>query len=223
MTGYYAQKLAGERLRACYAVAPPRTRQYLAAEVDFVRDRVEPGDRVLELGCGYGRVLEALIRTPASRVTGLDSARESLGLARTELGNRADLLLADASRTGLRDHSFDLVLCIQNGISAFKVDPLALALEAVRVTRPGGRVLFSTYAERFWTARLAWFEAQAAAGLLGEIDREATGDGVIVCRDGFRATTFSPEQFRALAGSLALPARLAEIDGSSLFCEIEVS
>ena len=46
---------------------------------------------------------------------------------------------------------------------------------AVDVTRPGGRVLFSSYAEAFWDHRLAWFRLQAREGLLGEIDEAATG------------------------------------------------
>jgi cyclopropane fatty-acyl-phospholipid synthase-like methyltransferase len=47
---------------ACYALAPPRVRQYLEAETDHVLAMIHPGDIVLELGCGYGRILPLLAR-----------------------------------------------------------------------------------------------------------------------------------------------------------------
>lgn len=86
--------------------------------------------------------------------------------------------------------------------------------------RPRVRVLFSGYAARFWPDRLEWFEAQAARGLIGPIDYAATGDGVIVCADGFRATTVGPEEFAELAAALGIEPRIVEVDGSSLFCEL---
>ena len=60
MTGYYTERLAAERLRACYDLAPPRTKAYLEAEIEFVLARTTPSMLALELGCGYGRVLERL-------------------------------------------------------------------------------------------------------------------------------------------------------------------
>jgi 2-polyprenyl-6-hydroxyphenyl methylase/3-demethylubiquinone-9 3-methyltransferase len=42
---------------------------------------------------------------------------------------------------------------------------------------------------------LKWFELQSEVGLLGEIDYEKTKEGVIVCKDGFTATTVGPEDF----------------------------
>jgi SAM-dependent methyltransferase len=221
MGGYYDDKLAGARLRRVYEVASPRVRQYLDAELAYVLSRLEPGDVVLELGCGYGRVLGPLAEK-CGRAIGVDTSFASITLARDELAprNNAILFQTDAANLGLHDGAVDVVACVQNGISAFHVDPGELMAEAVRVTKPGGRTLFSSYAEAFWEERLAWFEAQAAEGLLGEIDYERTGDGVIVCRDGFTATTFAPEDFRALAASLNLEARVEEVDGSSLFCEV---
>jgi hypothetical protein len=88
----------------------------------------------------------------------------------------------------------------------------------LRVCRPNGVALFSTYAEKFWSDRLEWFELQAGAGLLGEIDRERTGNGFIACKDGFTASTVSPDQFRSLTASLPATLTLPEVDGSSLFC-----
>jgi 2-polyprenyl-6-hydroxyphenyl methylase/3-demethylubiquinone-9 3-methyltransferase len=69
---------------------------------------------------------------------------------------------------------------------------------------------------------LAWFQLQSAQGLLGEIDWAATGAGVIVCKDGFRASTVGPDEFRALAAGLGRRVEVEEVDGSSVFCEIAV-
>jgi hypothetical protein len=55
MSGYYEQKLAPSSLERVYELAPPRVRQYLRAEVDFVVGRLRPTDVVLDLGCGYSR------------------------------------------------------------------------------------------------------------------------------------------------------------------------
>jgi 2-polyprenyl-6-hydroxyphenyl methylase/3-demethylubiquinone-9 3-methyltransferase len=221
VSGYYDDKLAAARLRRAYEIASPRVRRYLAAELEYVLSRLGPGDVALELGCGYGRVLGPLAAR-ARLAVGVDTSFASLALAREELALYENVRLtnADAARLGCRDNVFDVVACIQNGISAFHVDPGELVAEAVRVTRPGGTVFFSSYAEAFWEERLAWFEAQAAEGLVGEIDYERTGGGVIVCRDGFTATTFAPEAFRGLAASLGLKARVEEVDASSVFCEI---
>jgi 2-polyprenyl-6-hydroxyphenyl methylase/3-demethylubiquinone-9 3-methyltransferase len=127
-------------------------------------------------------------------------------------------MLMDAAALNFADNSFDVVLCLQNGISAFHREQRTLLLETLRVCKPGGIALFSTYAEKFWPDRLEWFELQAGAGLLGEIDRERTGNGFIACKDGFTATTITPDQFRLLAASLPASLTLIEVDGSSLFC-----
>jgi len=221
LKGYYSEKLSAERLRQVYELAPSRVKQYLEAEIRFVVDRMNPADLVLELGCGYGRVL-ARLAEKTERVAGVDTSLDSLVMARASGGIRGTvaLLVMNAATLGFRDNCFDLVACVQNGISAFKVDQEQLMREALRVTRSGGRVLFSSYAEAFWADRLDWFRLQADHGLLGDIDEEATGNGVIVCKDGFRATTIGPEDFKALASKIAVTPVITEVDASSIFCEI---
>jgi 2-polyprenyl-6-hydroxyphenyl methylase/3-demethylubiquinone-9 3-methyltransferase len=55
---------------------------------------------------------------------------------------------------------------------------------------------------------------------LGEIDDDKTRDGVIVCKDGFTATTVRPEQFENLTAGLAIDLRVTEVDESSVFYEV---
>ena len=57
---------------------------------------------------------------------------------------------------------------------------------------------------------------------MGEIDPERTGNGVIVCRDGFTATTAGPEEFSSFVEGIDVDTRIVEVDESSLFCEIAV-
>ncbi|HUU83023.1 MAG TPA: class I SAM-dependent methyltransferase [Phycisphaerae bacterium] len=221
MGSYYSERLSAERLRRCYEIAPPRVQQYLEAEIEYVAGRIGRGDVVLELGCGYGRVLERLAGK-AGTLVGIDTSAPSLEMGRELLSafQNCRLLQMDAVALGFADRSFDVVCCIQNGISAFHVDKPALIAEAIRVTKPGGRVLFSSYSPNFWDARLEWFKLQADHGLLGEIDWDATGDGVIVCRDGFRATTIGPGEFESLTAGFDVDRRIEEVDRSSIFCEL---
>ncbi len=203
-----------------YDIAPPRVMRYLDAEIAFVLGHIKSDDRVLELGCGYGRVLARLAEKAALTV-GIDTSHESLRLSRSILSRKSSIVPIaemDAADLAFTNDAFDVIVCIQNGISAFHVDQRRLIEEAMRVVAPGGMALFSSYAESFWEDRLRWFELQSRHGLLGEIDYDATGDGVIVCIDGFRATTVGPGRFHELTSGLEADVRLEEVDASSLFC-----
>ena len=217
---YYRKRLSGARLRECYEIAPARVKQYLEAEIDFVRSRLRSGQAALELGCGYGRVALELARS-VRRMVGIDISEDSLSLAR-ELagpGSNCEFLQMDATDLRFDGRPFDATLCVQNGICAFGTDPLRLLREALRVTRTGGRVLFSSYCEAFWPHRLEWFEIQSRRGLVGPIDYARTGAGVIACEDGFRAGTMSRADFEVLCARAGLVPTLTEVDHSSLFCE----
>lgn len=218
---YYVEGLAAERLRLVYDLATPAVRRYMEGEIAHVAERLRPGDRVLELGCGYGRIMKEL--TPVTAfVYGVDNSAASLHHGADFLADVENVALscADAAAPGVAPGAFDVVCCLQNGISAFKVEPLRLFRAALAAARPGGLVLFASYAAEFWEERLAWFRIQAAHGLVGEIDEDATGAGRIVCKDGFRASTFGADDFRELAARCGYKATIETVAASSIFCEI---
>lgn len=221
MNDYYSDILSAERLKQCYEIAPPRVRQYLEAEANHVRQHIRAGDKVLELGCGYGRILP-LLAEKAGLVAGIDTSLASLYFGQEMLRDISNcyILNMDAGQLAFGERVFDCVVCIQNGISAFHVNQRELIRESIRVTKAGGTIFFSSYSDKFWKDRLEWFQLQSEAGLLGEINIEKTGNGVIVCKDGFTATTVTPSQFRSLVADLDVDANIVEVDDSSLFCEI---
>jgi SAM-dependent methyltransferase len=218
---YYREKLAGERLLRCYEIAPARIRQYLEAEIGFVAANVRGLRSVLELGCGYGRVMKVLA-PHVSLVVGNDVSKESLELAKVYMRPCENFLVVqmDASRMGFCSSVFDAVVCVQNGVSAFGVDMERLVTESLRVTKKNGLVLFSSYSSKIWKHRLEWFRMQAQLGLLGIIDEEKTADGSIVCKDGFSAGTVTAEQFAELFGNFGYEASIVEVDESSVFCRV---
>jgi len=221
MNQYYAQKLSAKRLELCYELANQRIKQYLQSEINFTKSLLNPNDIILELGCGYGRIM-AEIANQADTVIGIDNSVESLLYGQKYLKKNPNfyLVATDASKQCFNDNSFDKVLCLQNGLSAFHIDKKSLIKESLRVVKPGGLLLFSSYSYKIWDARLEWFEKQSDAGLLGKIDYEKTKDGIIVCEDGFSATTINESEFHNLMDGLDVEYNLVEIDKSSLFCKI---
>jgi ubiquinone/menaquinone biosynthesis C-methylase UbiE len=218
---YYEEKLSASKLLKCYEIASPRIRQYLAAEIRFVISNIKGADMVLELGCGYGRVLKAVCPF-VSLIVGNDVSRASLKLARSYVKPSVNfrLVQADASNLSFRSSVFDAVFCIQNGISAFGVNQKRLVIESLRVTKHKGLILFSSYSPKIWQERLDWFRQQSQLGLVGKINKDETRDGTIICEDGFTATTITGDQMAELFGELGFDASIVEVDCSSIFCKV---
>ena len=219
---YYSEKLSSEKLKRVYEIATPRVQQYLDAEINHVIQKIHPTDLVLELGCGYGRIFPSLSKKSKS-VFGIDTYFSSLQLGKEMFGNISNCFFAqmNAVQLAFPASTFDVVIGIQNGISAFHVNQPELIRESIRVTKPNGVVLFSSYSEKFWKFRLEWFQLQTEEGLLGEIDYEKTHDGKIVCKDGFTATTVSNQSFHELTADIKnTSVKTEEVDESSIFCEI---
>ncbi len=106
------------------------------------RADVEPGMRVLDVGCGTGVVArECLHRAGAEgAVIGLDISREMLAVAH-RVAPRVGWVQGDAGMLPLPAEGFDRVLS-QFALMFFPDQELALA-EMWRVLKPGGRLVVS--------------------------------------------------------------------------------
>lgn len=217
---YYQSKLNSQKLFMVYETDISRVKQYLHAEIDYVKKSLRGNENILELGAGYGRIVKELAPACAS-IVGIDISEESI-----ELGNEylKDIPNARMKKMDVHDltfkESFDVILCLQNGLSSMRLSFKTIK-SIMDLVSPGGLLFFSSYSEKFWDIRLKWFQEQASKGLLGEIDIEKTKDGVIICKDGFKATTSSPEQLKKLGERLAYPFKIEEVDESSLFLIIK--
>ncbi len=105
----------------------------------FVK-RAAPPDagRILDVGCGTGVLLPALLETcPRAEITELDLAEEMLKAnASKERGPRILWVCADGLRLPFRAASFDLVLCF--GVLPHFEDLTGALRELTRMLQPGG-------------------------------------------------------------------------------------
>lgn len=139
MTKYVFDERAAQELEVVY-----RTRDVLRRR-RLVRDAlaIEPGHRVLDVGCGPGfYVAELLPQVGANgAVVGVDSSAPMLAAAARRCEGLGDASFREGSATSLplADRSFDRVLCVQ--VLGHVADVPAALAEFHRVLRPGGRVL----------------------------------------------------------------------------------
>ena len=105
---------------------------------------LEPGERVLDLGCGAGTdsLVAAQMVGSSGHVTGIDMTREMLAKARAAAAamgrENVQFVEGEAESLPFEDEAFDVV--ISNGVIDLIPDKGAVFSELHRVLRPGGRI-----------------------------------------------------------------------------------
>jgi SAM-dependent methyltransferase len=116
-----------------------------------VREADLRGQRVVDLGCGTGRLSRALAEQGIARVWGVDASPEMLAVARAQVPESVGLKEGRVERLPFRDGWFDRAVM---WLVCHLVDRPAAFREARRVLVPGGRLAVVTFAvehfDRYW-------------------------------------------------------------------------
>jgi trans-aconitate 2-methyltransferase len=110
--------------------------QAWASEVLARLTGIAPDATVLDVGCGTGRVTEALLeRVPRGRVLAFDASADMVALARKRLGDRAEVWCQDVLDLDL-DQSVDAI--ISTATLHWVTDHDRLWARLAQTLRPGG-------------------------------------------------------------------------------------
>ncbi len=112
------------------------------------RIAIQPGERVLDAGCGVGSSSLWLATERGADVVGITLAAKQVAMARgyaarRGLGDRVRFEQADFTATPFPDASFDVVWAVESLCHAPR--KAAFYLEAARLLRPGGRVVVADF------------------------------------------------------------------------------
>lgn len=122
------------------------------------------GRRVLDVGCGTGRLALALAERGA-KIWGVDASAEMLEQARAAVGRRVGLKRGRAEELPFKDSWFDRAVL---RLVVHLVDRPRALPELARVLAPGGRAVVATFQprhfDRYW--------AVDVFPQIGEIDRK---------------------------------------------------
>ncbi len=113
------------------------------AEIDAIINALQPlsQDRILELGCGSGVVLDSLEKMGCTYLVGLDWLITSVRLA-AEKSQSVMLVRGDATHLPFEDSFFDKIYA-QHLIEHF-ADTVTVLSEWRRILKPGGRMVIAT-------------------------------------------------------------------------------
>ncbi|MBM65894.1 MAG: hypothetical protein CMH55_06650 [Myxococcales bacterium] len=115
-------------------------------DLSFYRQACEGAEHILELGCGYGRLVQALAQ-PGRQIIGLDQDEDLLKLAARTESNQAELrwVCGDMCALDLEER-FDRILLAFNTFYCVPQEQKRPLLESIyRHLRPGGHFIMDAY------------------------------------------------------------------------------
>lgn len=129
------------------------------------------GSRVLDLGCGNGRILPAAVER-GWQIVAADISCHAVQIAKAAMKGIADteFLVADAGALPFRDYSFDAVIAWHVLGHGEEKDRMRMIRELKGILNEGGRVFFRGF---------SWEDMRYGKGTATEPGTFVRGDGIL--------------------------------------------
>ncbi len=188
---------------------PLLIREFLEKEIKFLRKNIPAGKTVLEIGCGYGRLLHVLA-SRAKKVVGIDFSRPLIQKAKYFLGEKciknADIYFMHADKLKFTKNMFDFTLCLDATFGNMPGIELAVLKEMKRVTKRDGKIVLSVFSE---SAKAAQIENYRRIGLTGIHDNGSS----VLTNEGLYSRRFTKEELKNLCSDAGLKCKIRKLCG----------
>lgn len=129
------------------------TRSFFWRDLEFIKDHIKPKDKILDFGCGNGRLFEFL-KDKSVDYYGVDVSQNLINIARERYPNFSKNITKNSGKAKLSfpDNYFDVVV----SIAVFHHFPDKKyredwARELHRITKPGGKIIITCW--NLWQKR----------------------------------------------------------------------
>lgn len=113
--------------------------------IDLVRENLNPGSRIVDLGCGTG-VIDYAISDVTKSIIGIDYSEGMINIAnskkRSPEHDHLNFQIGNITYTGIKEHSKDA--CLVCNLIPYIEDPDVVLSEAKRIVHPNGIVIVSS-------------------------------------------------------------------------------
>ena len=117
------------------------------------RLNIKPQERILDLGCGTGTLIEKLLQfVPEKNLVGLDASQEMLSVAKQKLPTSVDLHLGNADNLPFPSESFERI--ISTSSFHYFPNPSQAIREAKRVLKPNGCLVITDWCYDYLSCRI---------------------------------------------------------------------
>ena len=165
---------------------------------------LEPGMRVLDVGCGPGRHAHELA-TRGVTVHGIDISEKFIAIARDNAPHGATFQRLDARQMEF-DHEFDAAICLCQGAFGLMTangDDLTVLRGIARALRPGGRLALSAFSSYFAVKYFEQAEFDADSGVNHEVTEVKDESGASRQVEMWTGC-YTPRELRLLADRVGL-------------------
>lgn len=117
---------------------------------------IKPTDRLLDIGCGTGSLLQAIsLKYPSVNLIGVDLSREMLTVACHKQSTKSSLVTGHAQYLPFHSGSFDIVVSC-NAFHYWR-KPEACLSEIARVLKPYGKIVITDWCDDYIVCRICDF------------------------------------------------------------------
>ena len=215
---FFVRKEQAKFISKVYSETPLVIQDLFRQESELLQKELIGQAGALEVGCGFGRVLEWVPQEV--HYYGIDISIHYVQEAQ-ERNPRGNWICGDATALPANDRAFDTVFCIQNTLGNMEGIETKVIAELRRVCRKGGKVILSVYAEDSFETRRLWYDRLVDVGIFRRVWLDSSNPRVARSDTGWSSRSFDKNELKAFfTGAQKL--EITKVQSFLYFCVAEM-